>query len=158
MIWPLPECGSTREREKREETCSCRRNGETLPGRLPYTACLALPTRLAAQSTTGTIQGTVTDEQEAVVPGAAVTIRNTATNGVRRGDSEKNGFYRFLNGPVGEYKLTIERGGFAKYLRSGITLSLDQDKRGLVLLQRAWLRDGQTLGRGCFRPACWQRW
>ena len=66
-------------------------------------ACLAFPTAPAAQSTTGTIRGTVRDEQEAVVPGATVTIRNVATNAVQTAVSE-NGFYRFLNVAVGEYR------------------------------------------------------
>ena len=99
MIWPLPECGSTREREKGRKLAHVDETERRSRGGCPILP--ALPSNpLAAQSTTGTIQGTVTDEQEAVVPGAAVTIRNTATNGVRRGDSEKHGFYRFLNGPV----------------------------------------------------------
>ncbi len=110
-------------------------------GVLAMLACLAFPPRLAAQSTTGTIQGTVSDEQEAVVPGATVTIRNVATNAVRTAVSEKNGFYRFLNVPVGEYELTIERGGFSKYVRSGITVSLNQDAVVDVHLQRAGLTE-----------------
>ena len=36
-----------------------------------------------AQSTTGTIQGTVRDNQDAVVPGATVTVRNVETNATR---------------------------------------------------------------------------
>ena len=96
-------------------------------GLLAMLACLAFPPRLVAQSTTGTIQGTVSDEQEAVVPGAMVTIRNVATNAVRRVVSQRNGFYRFLNVPVGEYELTIEKAGFTTHKRSGITLSLNQD-------------------------------
>ena len=114
--------------------CSC-------VGLLAMLACLAFPPRLVAQSTTGTIQGTVSDEQEAVVPGATVTIRNVATNAVRTAVSEKNGFYRFLNLPVGEYELTIEKGGFAKYVRSGITVSLNQDAVVDVQLQRAGLTE-----------------
>ena len=114
--------------------CSC-------VGLLAILACLAFPPRLAAQSTTGTIRGTVTDEQKAVVPGATVTIRNVATNAVRTAVSEKNGFYRFLNVPVGEYELTIEKGGFAKYVRSGITVSLNQDAVVDVQLQRAGLTE-----------------
>ena len=31
----------------------------------------------AAQSSTGSISGTVTDERQAVIPGATVTIKNT---------------------------------------------------------------------------------
>jgi len=110
-------------------------------GLLAVLACLAFPTRLGAQSTTGTIQGTVSDQQEAVVPGATVTIRNVATNAVRRAVSEKNGFYRFLTVPVGEYELTIERGGFSKYVRPGITLSLNQDAMVDVQLHPAGLTE-----------------
>ena len=52
---------------------------------LAILACVVFPPRLAAQSITGTIRGTVTDEQKAVVPDATVTIRNVATNAVRTG-------------------------------------------------------------------------
>ena len=41
--------------------------------------------------------------------------------------SDDNGSYRFLNMPVGDYELTVELSGFAKYVRSGITLSVNQD-------------------------------
>jgi hypothetical protein len=104
-------------------------------------ACLACPTAPAAQSTTGTIRGTVRDEQEAVVPGATVTIRNVATNAVRTAVSDKDGFYRALNLPAGEYDLIVERGGFAKSERSGITLSLNQDAVADVQLRRAGLTE-----------------
>lgn len=42
---------------------------------------LACPTALYAQATatTGQIEGTITDQQGAAVPGAAVTVRNTGT-------------------------------------------------------------------------------
>jgi carboxypeptidase family protein len=96
-------------------------------GLLAILACLASPTRVAAQSTNGTILGTITDEQKAVVPGATVTIRNVGTNAVRTAVSEKNGVYRFLNVPVGQYELTIQITGFATHVRSGITVSLNQD-------------------------------
>ena len=98
--------------------CSC-------VGLLAILACLAIPPRLVAQSTTGTIQGTVSDEQEAVVPGAMVTIRNVATNAVRRAVSERNGFYRVLNLPVGEYTLTIEATGVPGAVREGMRMTRD---------------------------------
>ena len=81
-------------------------------GLLAMLAFWASPSRLLAQSITGTIRGTVTDAQKAVVPDATVTIRNVATNRVRKEVSEKTGVYRFLNLPVGEYELTFEKGGF----------------------------------------------
>jgi Carboxypeptidase regulatory-like domain len=96
--------------------------------RLSLAGALALivAAPLAAQSTTGTIQGTVTDNTNAVIPGATATIRNTQTNATRSVVTEGNGNYRFLNVPVGDYELTVELPGFSKYVRSGITLSLNQ--------------------------------
>ncbi|MDQ3419656.1 MAG: carboxypeptidase-like regulatory domain-containing protein [Acidobacteriota bacterium] len=82
---------------------------------------------VAAQSTTGTIQGTVRDNQDAVVPGAAVAVRNVQTNAVRSLTTDPAGFYRFLNMPVGEYELTVDLAGFGKHVRSGITLAMNQD-------------------------------
>ena len=102
---------------------------------------LGMPPDLAAQSMTGTVQGTVTDKQDAVVPGATVAIRNVATNATRTTVSEKNGSYRFLNVPVGNYELTIELTGFSKYVRSGITLSLNQDAVVDVQIQPAGLTE-----------------
>ncbi len=82
---------------------------------------------LGAQSTTGGIQGTAKDNQDAVVPGVTVTIRNTQTNASRTVVTQGDGSYRFLNVPVGQYELTAELPGFTKYVRAGLTLSLNQD-------------------------------
>ena len=98
---------------------------------------LAAATTLEAQSTTGGIQGTVKDKQDAVVPGAAVTIRNVQTNASRTAVTDGNGGYRFLNVPVGDYELTVELSGFSKHVRSGLTLSLNQDAVVDVQIQPA---------------------
>jgi Carboxypeptidase regulatory-like domain len=92
---------------------------------------------LAAQSVTGTIQGTVKDNQDALVPGATVTARNIDTGLTRTLTTEANGLYRFLNMPSGRYELTVELAGFSKYIRSGITLSLNQDAIVDVQIQPA---------------------
>ncbi|HXW05458.1 MAG TPA: carboxypeptidase regulatory-like domain-containing protein [Vicinamibacterales bacterium] len=80
-----------------------------------------------AQATTGTIQGTIRDNQGGVVPGTTVMVRHVATNTSRSLVSDSSGTYRFLNMPVGEYELVAELPGFTKYVRSGINLSLNQD-------------------------------
>ena len=105
-------------------------------GLLAMLACLAFPTAPAAQSTTGTMRGTVRDEQGAVVPGTKLTMRNVATNAVQTAVSE-NGFYRFLNVAVGEYELTAQKGGFSTSVRSGLTVSVNQDAVADVHLLRA---------------------
>ena len=91
----------------------------------------------AAQSTTGTIQGTVRDNQDAVVPGATVTVRNVQTNATRTLVTDTSGFYRFLNMAVGEYEVTVELAGFSKSVRSGLTLALNQDAVADVRIQPA---------------------
>src|SRR5918993_5202707 len=81
---------------------------------------------LAAQSITGTIQGVVTDNQGLTVPAASVTLRNVDTNTVREVVTDGEGIYRFLNMPVGNYELAVELSGFSRYVRSGLTLALNQ--------------------------------
>jgi hypothetical protein len=97
--------------------------------RLPVLAllgCLIATAPALGQSTTGTIQGTITDNQGGVVPGATVTVRNVETNVSRAVATDADGIYRFLNMPVGNYELTVELSGFSRYVRSGLTLSLNQ--------------------------------
>ena len=117
---------------------------------LPRLALLGLVALLwahsaAAQSTTGTIQGTVKDNQDAVVPGATVTVRNVETNATRAVTSDPNGFYRFLNMPGGLYELTVELTGFSKHVRTGITLSLNQDAVVDVKIQPAGVSESVTV-------------
>jgi hypothetical protein len=81
---------------------------------------------VAAQSITGTIQGTVVDNQNLAVPAATVTVRNIDTNVTRDVVTDGEGVYRFLNMPVGNYELTVELSGFSRYVRSGLTLALNQ--------------------------------
>ena len=97
--------------------------------RLPGLALLAFVLMAApgaGQSTTGTVQGTVVDNQGGVVPGATVTLRNIETNVSRSVATDAEGLYRFLNMPVGNYELTVELSGFSRHVRSGLTLSLNQ--------------------------------
>src|SRR5688572_29382976 len=82
---------------------------------------------LGAQSTTGSFQATVTDEQDALVPGANVTVRNVDTNARRSTVTDVAGRWRVSNIPVGNYEVTLELPGFATVVRSGLTLALNQD-------------------------------
>ena len=81
---------------------------------------------VAAQSISGTIQGTVVDNQNLAVPAATVTVRNVDTNVSRVAVTDAEGLYRFLNMPVGNYELSVELSGFSRYVRSGLTLALNQ--------------------------------
>jgi hypothetical protein len=99
----------------------------------------------AAQATTATILGTVVDQSGGVIPGASVSVRNVETNLFRSGVTDLEGQYRFPNLPVGDYEVTVELAGFTKYVRSGITLLLNQDAVVEVLLKPATLEESLTV-------------
>src|SRR5436190_18341237 len=84
----------------------------------------ALPIR--AQSITGSISGTVTEERrEAVV--ATVTARNLETNISRIIRTDNEGNYNFVSLPVGSYEVQVEATGFARYVRTSITVGLNRE-------------------------------
>ena len=84
-----------------------------------------LTTPVLAQ-TSGSISGDVKDEKQAVVTNATVTVRNVKTNETRSTTTDGDGRYRFTGMPVGDYEVTVESTGFAKYVQSGISLVLNQ--------------------------------
>jgi hypothetical protein len=106
---------------------------------------LGMASTVAAQATTGTILGSVRDEQGGFIPGATITIRNVQTNLVRTGVTDSEGKYRFPNLPVGDYEVTVELPGFSKYVRSGITLLLNQDAVVDASLKPAALEETLTV-------------
>src|SRR5437762_5638538 len=71
-----------------------------------------ISTSTFAQKVTGTISGTVTDPQGAVVPGAAVTIVGQATNAARNAMTGSSGTYAFPEVEAGIYTLKVTKDGF----------------------------------------------
>jgi hypothetical protein len=65
-----------------------------------------------AQKTTGDIDGTVTDQSGAVLPGCALTLTDQATGNSRKTTSNAQGNYSFLNLPVGNYTINVTKEGF----------------------------------------------
>ena len=78
---------------------------------------MALVTSQHAQgggaSSTGTIQGRVTDAQGAVLPGVTVTATSPALIGAQTAVTSETGNYRFPAVPPGELRLTFELAGFS---------------------------------------------
>ncbi|MBA3441096.1 MAG: TonB-dependent receptor, partial [Pyrinomonadaceae bacterium] len=79
-----------------------------------------------AQSTTGSLSGLITDQQQGALPNVTVTTRNVETNVSLTVQTDGEGRYRFGSLPVGAYELTVTASGFAKHVQSGITLALNQ--------------------------------
>ncbi|MFB3904551.1 MAG: TonB-dependent receptor domain-containing protein [Acidobacteriota bacterium] len=77
-----------------------------------------------AQESRGSILGTVTDAQKAVVPGAEIVVTNVGTNQSRTTVSNDAGYYEVPLLDPGDYTVSAELAGFKKYVRSGIVLNV----------------------------------
>ncbi|MGH9946865.1 MAG: carboxypeptidase regulatory-like domain-containing protein [Pyrinomonadaceae bacterium] len=100
---------------------------------------------LFSQSSTGTISGTVTDENKAVIPGAAVTAKNTATGFARSTTTNSAGIYRLIDIPTGTYEVIIEAPNFWKYIQSGITLDASQNAKVDTILKAGNIQEVVTV-------------
>ena len=78
------------------------------------------------QITSGTIQGTVIDENGAYVPGANVEIKETQTNFTRNATTDEDGRFVALLLPSGKYTITITRQGFTTLIVENADLSVGQ--------------------------------
>ena len=75
---------------------------------------------------TASITGTVKDTSGAVVPGATITVRQTETGLTRTAETDASGNYTVPSLPVGQYEVSVEKEGFKRQVRSGITLVVAQ--------------------------------
>ena len=73
----------------------------------------AQPANAQASTAAGTITGTVTDAKGAVIPNAAVTITNTATNVAKSITADGSGFYSAGSLVPGTYKVSVTAPGFS---------------------------------------------
>ena len=78
----------------------------------------------AAQRTTGTVAGRLTDEQGAAVPGATVTASSDATGFTRTTTSDETGVYRLAALPVDTYRVVIELQGFTTVEHPAVVVNL----------------------------------
>ncbi len=82
-----------------------------------------------AQSTFGTILGTVKDNSDAVVPKATVKATDTDENTTRTVTTNGNGDYEFVNTKPGHYKLEVSASGFQDFTATELTLVARQTLR-----------------------------
>ena len=105
-------------------------------------AVLVLSTHAAlmmGQSATGSITGHVTDQTNAVIPGATVALVDRATNQQRSLTTNGQGYYSLLLLPPANYSLTVKATGFSQFVQENIHLDV-----GLALKLDATLNLGQT--------------
>jgi hypothetical protein len=79
---------------------------------LMLAALLALPSASMGQTFRGGINGTVTDQSGAVVPGASVDATDTATGVSHKTVSSSSGEFSFQELPLGSYLISVTANGF----------------------------------------------
>ncbi|MDT7777679.1 MAG: hypothetical protein QOC99_191 [Acidobacteriota bacterium] len=92
----------------------------------------------AQTSTTGSIEGTVTDVNGAAVPGVTVTAAGPNLIRPQTATSNDEGVYRIPNLPPGRYTVTVEAAkGFAKYEQANVEVNLGKTSTAAVSLRPA---------------------
>ncbi len=82
--------------------------------------------QMQAQQTTGSIVGTVKDQQGSVVNTATVKATNVDTGFFRSATPNGYGEYRIDYLPVGKYSVEVTASGFERFLQENLTLDVDQ--------------------------------
>src|SRR3984893_2237415 len=88
---------------------------------------LLAPNVVQAQNVSGSIRGTVLDNQGGSVAGAEVKITSPETDYSRVQNSDSNGAYAFQSLPLGRYTLSVTRTGFKAYNEKDIILHVDDN-------------------------------
>ena len=90
--------------------------------------CFLLSSTLFGQ-TFGTVTGEVKDATGATVAGATITVRNTATNGIRNAVTNDEGVYTIPALVPGLYDIKAEKSGFKVAQRTSVELQVQQTAR-----------------------------
>ena len=86
------------------------------------------PGILLAQGTTASLSGTVADSTGAVLPNAAVELKNEHSSDRRASKSNGSGLFSFSGVPSGDYDLSVTSPGFKSFEQTGIHLDPSDQK------------------------------
>jgi iron complex outermembrane receptor protein len=94
-------------------------------------ACILTPALFApaqqparpASTSTGSVAGILKDPSGAVISGARVELRSTATTFHGTRISDGRGHFSFLSVPTGDYRLTVTASGFASQVLNPLTVA-----------------------------------
>src|SRR5450755_1853222 len=87
-------------------------------------ATIAAPVLVAQTSTTGAIEGKITDSSGAPLPGVTVELTSPNLQGTKTEVSDGKGLFRFSLLPTGNYSLTSTLAGFSPTRQNNIALQL----------------------------------
>jgi Carboxypeptidase regulatory-like domain len=106
---------------------------------------LAFSGQLPAQSTFGTLLGTVKDASGAVVPGAKVVITNTDEGSSRTTTTDPSGNYTLVDAKPGHYSVAVSKSGFQSSQVTGLVLTARQTLRADVTLNLGEITQSVTV-------------
>jgi hypothetical protein len=92
-------------------------------------AAMLLGSPLSAQSTFGSISGSVTDASGSAVPDAQVTLTDIGTAAKQTYTTGSDGLYQFVNLNPGEYRVDFEKAGFKHTKRDSVVVQVQQAAR-----------------------------
>jgi hypothetical protein len=99
----------------------------------------------SAQSSTATLNGTVTDQNNAVVVGATVTIFNTDTGFKRTITTNSDGNFTFPFLQPATYQLTVERTSFSTFEIKELTLNVNDQRSVKIQMTTGAVKESVTV-------------
>ena len=78
---------------------------------------------VSAQAQTGSVQGTIKDSTDAVVPNAEASLKTSDGVIVKSTVSDATGAYALLGLPTGSYTLLVSARGFKPFVRAGVSVT-----------------------------------
>jgi outer membrane receptor protein involved in Fe transport len=103
---------------------------------------------LHAQTSYGTVVGTITDSTLANVVGATVTLKNDGTDAAQVTTTGDGGTYSFINLNSGLYSLTVAQTGFKSATRNQVEVQIGGATRVDVMLQVGDVAETVTVAGG----------
>ncbi len=104
------------------------------------------PILLSAQSTFGTILGTVIDKTGSVVPKVKMVVTNRGENHSRTLFTDNQGNFEALNLKAGHYTVTAEAAGFRIFRADDLELDARQTMRLNIALELGQVAEAVTVG------------
>jgi hypothetical protein len=96
-------------------------------------------------TTTGAINGKITDASGAIMPGVTVSISSPSMQGMRTDVTGTDGMYRFSAIPPGDYTVKYELAGFETVIREGLRVGLGFTATVNIELRVARLSESVTV-------------
>lgn len=101
------------------------RNHDVLSTGLLFCISLFVITgNLYGQAATASISGRVSDQTGAAIPGATITLKNTATSATQNSATDAQGRYTIPELGIGTYDLSVSKTGFQTATRTGVTVTV----------------------------------